>query len=258
MVELVGLPGSGKSTLATGLATALKENSFPAMGLRDAAMRAISAQRPKIGFIKGRLERQSLYGAVLFSKAHPELFHWLHMKSLSDLNLLLWNTEVMSQIGIVENFGKPDMVVINDEGFIQRAASTMLEKGCVPDITDGSALFPDDSLTIFLELDAAISVERTLNRGRTFHGVLKGDTEAGTVANFEAYQNILRTGVEAHQKRGCQVLTVDAERDADALSQDVIDWLRPHLPAPKPPRPIPAKRLARIQKKLAARRSAKA
>lgn len=258
MVELVGLPGSGKSTLAIQLEDTLKLEGIPVIGLRDAAIRAIAAQRPKIGFIKGRLERQSLYGAMLFSKAHPELFHWLHKKSLSDFNLLLWNTEVMSQIGIVENFAKPDMVVINDEGFIQRAASTMLAKEYVPDINDGSALFPDNSFTIFLELDAAIAVKRNLNRERAFHSILKGDTEAGTVANFEAYQNILRTGVEAHQKRGCQVLTVDAERDADALGQSVVDWLRPHLPAPKPPRPIPAKRLERIQKKLAARRSAKA
>jgi thymidylate kinase len=252
IVEFAGIPGSGKTTVSGRLIAALRKEGHPTFRLREATVKVMQAQKSKIGFVNGRTERQNLYGLMLFARANPELYDWLHKKSRDDLDILLWNSEVMAQLGILGKFGAPGHVVVNDEGFVQRSASVMLGEGKTADIEVGSDMFPRDSPIVFFKLDPAEAFTRILTRGRGFHSVLRGQTDEETVDNFQAYQDILERGVTCCQAAGTKTLVVDGTRPIDENVAQVSTWLLAELPAP---RKLPKARLERMAQKLAARKA---
>jgi thymidylate kinase len=255
IVDFAGVPGSGKTTLAGKVAQELIRQGHPTQGLRAASLKVMSVQRPKIGFLQGKLERQNLYGLMLFAQAHPDLFEWLYKKSLNDMRVLLWNTEVMSQLGVLQKFGEPCQVVINDEGFVQRSASATLESGQNDDFETGIELIPRNIPIVFVKIDPSEALARISARGRGFHAALKGETRAETATRFQAYQDLLERGVACCQAAGTKTLVVDGAKPLEDTVTEIKDWLIPDLPAPIPVRKVPKARLERMAKKLAARKA---
>jgi thymidylate kinase len=233
-VEFVGLPGCGKSTLASALEKRLAAEGYRAQGLRNAAKAAIAAAQDKIGFLRRRGERISLYGCFVFAHKNPELFEWMFRMSHKDFVALSWGMEALSQIGILQEHGDPELIVLNDEGFLQRLSWNFIGLEDGPEVAEISALLPDDFITIHLTLPQDLAYARTKDRKKGIPSGLKAKTDAETLAKLARYGTMLDRFVEARRARGCPVFKVDTEQDIDLIVDEVIAHLRPFLPVAKP------------------------
>ncbi|MGB3281128.1 MAG: hypothetical protein WBA92_18250 [Pseudorhodobacter sp.] len=235
-VEFVGLPGCGKSTLASALEKRLVAEGYRAQGLRNAAKAAIAASQDKIGFLRRRGERISLYGCFVFAHKNPELFEWMFRMSHKDFVALSWGMEALSQIGILQEHGDPELIVFNDEGFLQRLSWNFMGLEDGPEVTEISALLPDDFITIHLTLPQDLAYSRIQDRKKGIPSGLKAKTDAETLVKLAQYGTMLDRFVEARRARGCPVYKVDTKQDIGVIVDEVIAHLRPFLPAAKPAR----------------------
>lgn len=241
-VEFVGLPGCGKSTLASALEKRLKADGFQAQGLRNAAKAAIASVQDKIGFLRRRGERVSLYGCFLFAHKNPDLFEWMFRMSHKDFVALSWGMEALSQVGILQEHGAPDLIVLNDEGFLQRLSWNFKEMGAEADVLEVSRLLPDDFLTVHLTITPDAAFLRTQGRKKGIPIGMKGTNEADILQNFTRYGAMIDQFVTARRQRGCMVCEVDASQEINAVAEDVLAHLQPYLPTVL--RPAPRKRRA--------------
>lgn len=235
-VEFVGLPGCGKSTLASALEKRLIAEGFRARGLRNAAKAAIAGVKDKIGFLRQRGERISLYGCFMFAHKNPDLFEWMFRMSHKDFAALSWGMEALSQYGIVQEHGEPDLIILNDEGFLQRFAWNFMEMEDNAQAIEVSALLPDDFLTVHMVLPPDEAYRRTQARKKGVPLALKCPSAAATLAKFDRYGAKLDWFVTARRDRGCIVCDVDARQDLDVVTAQVLDQLRAHLPVAVPKR----------------------
>lgn len=229
MVEFVGLPGCGKSTLAGSLETLLKKDGIRAQGMRNAAVAAMARMQGKIGFLRHRQERTSLYGCLAFAQTHPELFEWVFRTSREDFNFLLWNMETVAQMGILEKHGPADLVVLNDEGFLQRFAGNFIGKKATKEIDEVSALLPRDFMTIYLMVPPKLAQTRAKERRKGIPLALRADTDAKVLTQFRRYDKVLRRWVDARKALGCAVLELDASGESEEVTAAAMNWLRPQL-----------------------------
>ncbi len=246
LVEFVGLPGCGKTTLAAALEKRLVADGFRAQGLRNAAKAAIDGVKDNIGFLRRRGERISLYGCFAFAHKNPELFEWYFRMSHKDFMVLNWGMEGLSQLGILQEHGDPDIVVLNDEGFLQRLSWNFIDSQDGPEVAAISALLPDDFLTVHITLPADVAFARTKERRKGVPIGLRREDDAETLARFESYDAMLDMFVAARRDRGCVVYEVDAAQDLEAVVQALLHHLHPHLPAPAPV-PTPAKKPRKVR-----------
>jgi thymidylate kinase len=243
-VEFVGLPGCGKTTLVSALEKRLAAEGFRAQGLRNAAKAAIAGVQNKIGFLRQRGERTSLYGSLIFAHKNPELYQWMFKLSNKDFVALIWGMEALSQIGILQEHGARDLIVLNDEGFLQRLSWNFIELEDGPEIAEISRLIPDDFLTVHLTLDAAQAYGRTKGRKKGIPQPLKGTDDAEAITKFARYGVMLDRFVNERRSCGCEVFVVDAGQEPDAVLEEVLPYLRPFLPTPIP---VSAKKLRRVK-----------
>lgn len=233
-VEFVGLPGCGKSTLASALEKRLIAAGFRAQGQRNAAKAAIAAVQDKIGFLRRRGERVSLYGCFVFAHKNPQLFEWMFQMSHKDFVALSWGMEALSQVGILQEHGDADLIVLNDEGFMQRLSWNFMGLEDGPTVAEISALLPGDFLTVHLTLPPDLAFERTKARKKGVPIGLKSADDAETLAKFTRYGAMLDCFVAARRERGCAVYEVDAGQDVEVVIDEVLHHLHPHLPPPAP------------------------
>ncbi|RUS59199.1 hypothetical protein EGN72_14730 [Pseudorhodobacter sp. E13] len=233
-VELVGLPGCGKSTLASALEKRLTAEGHRAQGMRNAAKAAITAKQDKIGFLRRRGERVSLYGCLVFAHKNPELFQWMFRLSHTDFVALTWGMEALSQVGILQEHGDKDLIVMNDEGFLQRLAWNFTALGDGPEIAEISQLIPPDFVTLNLTLPTEHAYQRTKDRKKGIPSPLKGDTDTEALAKFARYGDMLDRFVAARRARGCVVIDIDAAPEMDTVVETALAALAPLLPAAKP------------------------
>ena len=243
-VEFVGLPGCGKTTLAEELEKRLVAEGFRAQGLRNAAKAAIDGVKDEIGFLRRRGERVSLYGCFAFAHKNPELFEWFFRMSHKDFTGLSWGMECLSQLGILQEHGDADLVVLNDEGFLQRLSWNFIDLQDGPEVGAICALLPDDFLTVHMILPADVAYARTKGRKKGVPIALRREDGAETLARFGCYDAMQNTFVTARRDRGCVVYEVDAMQDLEALVEEVIHHLHRHLPAPAP---VPAKKARKVR-----------
>lgn len=229
-VEFVGLPGCGKSTLASALEKRLLAEGFQVQGLRNAAKAAIAEVKDKVGFLRQRGERISLYGCFLFAHKNPELFEWMFRMSHKDFAALSWGMEALSQYGIVHEHGDPDHIILNDEGFLQRFSWNFMEMGDRSQAEMVSDLLPDDFLTVHMTLTPEDAYRRAKGRKKGVPSALKSADPAASVAKFASYGAALDWFVAARQERGCVVIEVDARAEPDAVIDEALMVLRANLP----------------------------
>lgn len=231
-VEFVGLPGCGKSTLSSALEKRLVAEGYRAQGLRNAAKAAIAAVHDKIGFLRRRGERVSLYGCFVFAHKNPKLFEWMFQLSHKDFVALSWGMEALSQVGIIQEHGDANLIVFNDEGFLQRLSWNFMVLEGGSDVAGISALLPDDFLTVHLTLGPDAAFQRTKERKKGVPIGMKSIDDAETLTKFVRYGAMLDRFVAARRDRGCVVYEVDAGQDVDLVIEQVLLCLRPHLPPP--------------------------
>lgn len=233
-VEFVGLPGCGKSTLASALEKRLVAEGFRAQGLRNAAKAAIAGVQDKIGFLRRRGERVSLYGCFVFAHKNPELFEWMFRMSHTDFVALSWGMEALSQVGILQEHGDADLIVLNDEGFLQRLSWNFMSLEGGPEVTQVSALLPDDFITVHLIVPPEEAYTRTKDRKKGVPIGMKCADDAQTLAKFARYGAMMDSFVAARRDRGCVVCEVDAGQDMELVMDEVLHRLRAHLPTAVP------------------------
>jgi len=232
MVEFVGLPGCGKSTLATRLEKQLRAEGFQAQGMRNATRTVSVELQDKLGFLRRRGERASLYGCFVFAHENPKLFEWMFRTSHDDFVALIWGMEALSQIGILKKHGPEGLIALNDEGFMQRVSWNLMELGDGPELAEVIALLPDDFVTVHLTLPADTAYTRTKERRKGVPVPLRGDTTEDALRKFSRYEAMLRRSAEIRRSRGNVVIDVDAEQDEDRVLETALAALRPHLPLP--------------------------
>jgi thymidylate kinase len=231
-VEFVGLPGCGKSTLAARLEKQLCADGYPAQGMRNAT-RTVSVEiQDKVGFLRRRGERASLYGCFVFAHENPKLFEWMFRTSHDDFVALIWGMEALSQIGILQKHGPKDLIILNDEGFMQRVSWNLMELGDGPELAEVIALLPADFLTVHMVLPPAQAYARTQDRRKGVPAPLRGETDAQAVEKFERYEKMLRRSANIRQSLGHRVIELDASQDEDSVITEALAALKPLLTRP--------------------------
>tara|TARA_R110002096_G_scaffold15036_10_gene52984 strand:+ start:3926 stop:4666 length:741 start_codon:yes stop_codon:yes gene_type:complete len=232
MVEFVGLPGCGKSTLATRLEKQLCAEGYRARGMRNATRAVSVGLQDKVGFLRRRGERASLYGCFVFAHENPKLFEWMFRTSHDDFVALIWGMEALSQIGILQKHGPEGLIALNDEGFMQRLSWNLMELGDGPELAEVIALLPEGFVTVHLTLTPEIAYARTQERRKGVPVPLRGDTDDEALRKFSRYDVMLRRSAEIRRSCGNVVIDIDAEQDEDSVVATTAAALRPLLPPP--------------------------
>lgn len=238
MVEFVGLPGCGKTTVTASLERRLAAAGFRAQGLRNATKAIMAEQQPKIGFIRHRPERISLYGLSLFANQAPDLHDWVVRTSHGEFTNLIWNMEAMSQLGIVAALAPPDLVVLNDEGFLQRLASNFISDPDNPRLPEVIGLIPRDVLTVSITISPETALERARARRKGIPLILRASEDEAVTDGFDRFDRALRCAVGSMQANGGEVLEVDGALHPDRIVEQVTEWLTPKIEARKPTLPV--------------------
>ena len=238
MVEFVGLPGCGKTTVTASLERRLTAAGFRAQGLRNATKAIMAEQQAKIGFIRHRPERVSLYGLCLFAREAPALHDWVVRTSHGEFTTLIWNMEAMSQLGIVTALGPADLVVLNDEGFLQRLASNFISNPDDPHLPEVIGLVPRDVLTVSIAISAKTALERARARRKGIPLILRAPEDAEVLDGFDRFDRALGHAIAARQTNGGAVLEIDGTLHPDQIVDQVATWLTPRIEAARPAMPL--------------------
>jgi len=238
MLEFVGLPGCGKTTVTASLERRLAAAGFRAQGLRNATKSIMAQQQGRIGFLRHRPERISLYGLCLFASQAPELHDWVVRTSHGEFTTLIWNMEAMSQLGIVAALGPADLVVLNDEGFLQRLASNFISDPDDPDLPKVIGLVPPHILTVAIGITPETALERVRARRKGIPLILRSAEEEEVIDGFNRFDRALCCAITNRQANGGEVLDIDGSLHPDAISEKVMEWLSPRLEAARPAAPL--------------------
>jgi thymidylate kinase len=169
---------------------------------------------------------------MVWAHKYPDLYEWMFRLSHSDFVALVWGMEMLSQQGILLAHGDKDLIVLTDEGYLQRLAWNFIERDDEAEIDKISALLPPDFVTIYMMIDPKLSFERTKSRRKGVPIGLKCSNEAATLAKFTRYSVMLDRFIEARQALGHSVMRVNAMQDVEKVAKDVVQHLTPLLPPP--------------------------
>jgi thymidylate kinase len=236
-VEFVGLPGCGKSTVLVALEQRMKAGGVAVQGLRNAARAAMQQAEGSVSFLRRRGERTSLYGCMLWAHENPDLFQRIFRLSHTDFISLIWGMESLSQQGIISKHGAKDLIILNDEGFLQRIAWNFIEHGTQAEIEEICQLLDPGFITLHLTLDAKDALGRAKNRRKGVPIGLKGKDEADSLLKFQRYGGVLDSFVAARQAQSRPVLVLDASSDIDRNVDAIMVFLHPLLPQPVTEKP---------------------
>lgn len=226
--EFAGLPGSGKSTILTAAAERLTAAGLTHTSMRMLAKAALQDDYRKIGFLRRRISRASLYGALAFGDENPALFDALLGAARSDLATRLWNMEMLAQLHFGYWHGLPGHPVFMDEGFLHRGAGSYLLTRDQDGFKDYLALVPPDRAVIHVVADLDLAYARSQGRKlkKRIPAVWLGATDAETRATLEIFNGMVRLGCDVLRKRGMRIIDIDAKRpvaeNAAALAEAVI------------------------------------
>lgn len=226
--EFAGLPGSGKSTIFTAAAERLTAVGLPHTTMRMLAKAALEADYRKIGFLRRRTSRASLYGALAFGDEHPALFDALLAAARGDLSTRLWNMEMLAQLHFGHWRGLPDHPVFMDEGYLHRGAGSYLLTRDAPGFREYVALIPMDRTVVHVMADVDLAYARSQGRKikKRIPAAWLGASEAETRATLDYFNELLRTGCALLRARGARIIEIDAKRPlaetAAALAEAVI------------------------------------
>jgi thymidylate kinase len=236
LVEFVGLPGCGKTTLVMQLEKQLFAEGHRAKGLRNATSELMIGLQDKIGFLRQRKERVSLYGCLVFAHENPKLFDKIFGASRDDFVALIWGMETLSQIGIIQKHGPKDLVVLNEEGFLQRLSWSYLDREDGPELAEVIALLPPDFVSLHMTLPPEVAYARSQDRRKGVPTPLKGNSDAEAILNFDRYDAKLRQSTKLRRAQGGTVLEIDASMTIDAVLEAALTALRPLLSLPVAPK----------------------
>lgn len=231
MVEFVGLPGCGKTTLTASLERRLAAAGVRAQGLRNATKSIMAQEQARIGFIRHRPERISLYGLCLFARSAPALHDWVVRTSHGEFTTLIWNMEAMSQLGIVGSLGPSDLVVLNDEGFLQRLASNFIADPDDPTLPGIISHVPPEILTVSIRISPDQALDRARGRRKGIPLILRAQGDEEVRQGFARFEQAIENAVSCRQAQGCAVLELDGNLHPDMAVATVMDWLSPRIDA---------------------------
>ncbi len=231
--EFVGLPGSGKSTIFTAAADRLHQAGLQTTTMRMLAKHAVETDHRKIGFLRRRVERASLYGAMAFGQDYPRIFDLLIANARGDLSTGLWNMEMLSHLHFAGWCGLPDHPVFMDEGFLHRGAATFLLTRDEAGFRDYLGMIPRSHCVIHVAASVELAVDRAQGRKlkKRVPAAWLGGSEHEMLDNLRYFGGLVTLGCDLLRKRGVRVIELDARQPvaatASRLAETVIELQSP-------------------------------
>jgi hypothetical protein len=152
------------------------------------------------------------------------------MTRFSRLNLQVqaWNMEMLSQIGLIENFGEERQIVLNEEGFVQRLAASFLALTDSAELGEATSSLPNGVMNIAINVPFETSLFRARQRRKGIPSAFKAATDTEIIQKLASFDRILREITTAQKAKGCAVLDLDGE-SPDQL-EIALAWILEHIP----------------------------
>ena len=208
LVEFVGLPGAGKTSLITETETRLRTAGRKAGGLRDLSKRGVERMRGEVGFIRRRAERISLYGALEYRKAHPEIFDFLCQAQGRVPELTLWSMELLSQLYFAFDDLAGDHIAFSDEGLVHRGIAAQIGVEDRAGFVAYNDALPPDFPLVHLKVPVDIAIARAEARGKGLPATRwRKDRDPWDV--MRETETLIEQACDMRIARGCKVVCID-------------------------------------------------
>lgn len=224
ILEFIGLPGSGKSTILNAATRKLDRLGVAWDSLRLLAKRVIEEDRQKIGFLRRREHRASLYGAQAFAQTEPEIYDALFVNARTDMKTTLWNMEMLAHVYFARRRDLSKSLIFTDEGFVHRGAASFLLSRNEVGFRDYMGRVPLDHTVIHVTTPLDIAYARSQTRKlkkRIPTGWIAEDQE-GTLDNLSEFEHLSHVACRILRKRGGQVIKLDGTLPVETASEVLV------------------------------------
>lgn len=232
--EFIGLPGSGKSTIFTAAAEKMNAIGLEQTTMRMLAKRVVEEDRLKIGFLRRREQRISMYGAMAFAESEPEIFDLLFRNARSDLSTTLWNMEMMSHLHFAARRDLSDLLIFMDEGYLHRGAASFLLSRDEAGYLDYINRLPSSHTIIHVNapLDLAFARSQGRKMKKRVPEAWRGTSDLELRDNLGYFGHLVRLGCDRLKQRGTRVIEIDASAPVEMSSELLLEAVlaAPHIP----------------------------
>lgn len=226
LIEFIGLPTAGKTTLAGHYVEWLNAHSpdKKANYLRKVAHGAQVDARRHIKYIKRRIERVDLYGAVLYGHKNPGIFQFLSQFSQINPTIIYSNLEFLSELHYADAIIKSPSIVVTDEGLMHRGVAAMIGHEEKPDLYGYLSKLPKESLILYVN----ISIDLAIHRAKQLRGKLpyrRGYQGRDPEEILQETWENTRYAIESGRNLGLRIVELDGERPVETLRKQMCQLI---------------------------------